>query len=59
MPNKHNILVVEDELELAKSTLAFLLEKKFSISLTDLMSIFTTIWKKLIFVGELQTLIVV
>ena len=29
MPNKHNILVVEDELELAKSTLAFLLENGF------------------------------
>ena len=29
MPNKHNILVVEDELELAKSTLAFLSENGF------------------------------
>ena len=29
MSNKHNILVVEDELELAKSTLAFLLENGF------------------------------
>jgi len=30
MPNKHNILVVEDELELAKSTLVFLSENGFS-----------------------------
>ena len=30
MSNKHNILVVEDEFELAKSTLAFLLENGFS-----------------------------
>ena len=29
MPNKHNILVVENELELAKSTLAFLSENGF------------------------------
>jgi len=29
MPNKHSILVVEDELELAKSTLAFLSENGF------------------------------
>ncbi len=29
MPNKHNILVVEDELELAKSTLSFLSENGF------------------------------
>jgi DNA-binding response OmpR family regulator len=29
MPNKHNILVVEDEFELAKSTLAFLSENGF------------------------------
>ena len=29
MSNKHNILVIEDELELAKSTLAFLLENGF------------------------------
>ena len=29
MPNKHNILVIEDELELAKSTLAFLSENGF------------------------------
>ena len=29
MPNRHNILVVEDELELAKSTLSFLSENGF------------------------------